>query len=239
MLRVITMTAYRRPDYTRQVLAALARCHGIADWLLLPHVEPGNDDVIAAFEQWQACESRPVINPERLGLNRNTNAAVERAIRLRADVAVHLEDDTVPAPDALHYFDWAVKTILAPNRKSSDGHQIMLASGYHKPANSPAANETFACKSDRPVWTPWGWAVDRTRLVWIHSRWCFRNPKCFTCRFKATYRATRREVYPLLSRIQNIGYEMGENDRTPEWYASHHRTPHVAGDLIPGNFHLR
>jgi hypothetical protein len=33
MLRVITMTAYRRPAYTRAVLAALAQCHGVADWL--------------------------------------------------------------------------------------------------------------------------------------------------------------------------------------------------------------
>ena len=35
MLRAITMTSYRRPAYTREVLAALAKCDGIADWLLL------------------------------------------------------------------------------------------------------------------------------------------------------------------------------------------------------------
>ena len=38
MLRVITMTAYRRPAYTREGLAALARCEGIAEWVLLPNV---------------------------------------------------------------------------------------------------------------------------------------------------------------------------------------------------------
>ncbi len=38
----------------------------------------------------------------------------------------------------------------------------------------------------------------------------------------------RREVYPILSRIQNIGYEKGENNRTPEWYLANHRTPWVA-----------
>jgi hypothetical protein len=35
-----------------------------------------------------------------------------------------------------------------------------------------------------------------------------------TCQFKQHYRRTRREVFPTLSRIQNIGYEQGENGRT-------------------------
>jgi hypothetical protein len=39
---------------------------------------------------------------------------------------------------------------------------------------------------------------------------------------------TRREVFPVLSRIQNIGYEMGEYNRTPQWYRTNHRTPWVA-----------
>ena len=80
----------------------------------------------------------------------------------------------------------------------------------------------------RPIWTPWGWAVDRKRLTWLTVNWCFRNRKCFTCQFRSQYRRTRREVFPILSRIQNIGYEMGENGRTPEWYRANHRTPWVA-----------
>ncbi len=49
------MTSYRRPAYTREVLAALAKCEGIAEWLLLlPNVEPGNDEVVAAFREWDA-----------------------------------------------------------------------------------------------------------------------------------------------------------------------------------------
>ena len=31
-----------------------------------------------------------------------------------------------------------------------------------------------------------------------------------------------------VSRIQNIGYELGENSRTAEWYRANHRTPWVA-----------
>ena len=87
--------------------------------------------------------------------------------------------------------------------------------------------ETHLCKT-RPIWTPWGWAVDLSRLRWLIVNWCYRNRKCFTCRFKAGYRRTRREIYPVLSRIQNIGYELGENGRTAEWYRENHRTEWVA-----------
>jgi len=70
-------------------------------------------------------------------------------------------------------------------------------------------------------------------LTWLIVNWCFRNRKCFTCQFRSQYRRTRREVFPVLSRIQNIGYEMGENDRTAEWYRANHWTPWVAGCVKP------
>jgi hypothetical protein len=85
-----------------------------------------------------------------------------------------------------------------------------------------------------PIFRRWeqtvtsGWGVDRKRLTWFMVHWCTRNPKCFTCFFRSQYRSTRKELFPILSRIQNIGYELGENDRTPQWYRSNHRTPWVA-----------
>jgi hypothetical protein len=227
MLRVITMTAYRRPAYTREVLAALAQCDGIGDWLLLPNVEPGHEEVIDAFRQWSACESRLAVNKERMGLNRNTQEALVRALLLRANVIVHLEDDTVPSPDALRYFDWAVREILIPDVKSKDCHQITLASGYNKPKSQPRPDQSHLCDT-RPIWTPWGWAMDRSRLSWLLANWCTGNSKCFTCKIKAQYRRTRRELFPVLSRIQNIGYDLGENGRSAEWYRANHRAPWVA-----------
>ena len=39
-------------------------------------------------------------------------------------------------------------------------------------------------------------AVDRRRLIWLIANWCSHNKKCFTCQFRASYRRTRREVFP-------------------------------------------
>jgi len=65
-------------------------------------------------------------------------------------------------------------------------------------------------------------------LDWLLANWCTGNPKCFTCKIRSRYRHTRRELFPVLTRIQNIGYDLGENARTPEWYRANHRTPWVA-----------
>jgi hypothetical protein len=230
-MKVITMTAYRRPQYTREVLDALAQCDGIGDWTLLPNVEPGNAEVIAAFRGFKACECRLVVNERRLGLNRNTLAALMRAFHLKADHIVHLEDDTVPSPDALRYFEWGIDYLVEHDPK----HTVLLVSGYNKPKSEPKPEQSHLCDT-RPIWTPWGWGVDRKRLVWLMTNWCTRNPKCFTCNFRSQYQRTRKELFPVLSRIQNIGYELGENSPTAEWYRANHRTPWVARAPLTGAF---
>lgn len=227
-LKIITMTGYRRPEYTRQVLAALAACEGIGDWLLLANCEPGHTAVADQYRDWSACECHLVVNGRRLGLNINTKEVLMRAWRMKPSQIVHLEDDTVPSPDALTYFSWAIENILDKDVRSVDKHQITLVSGYNKPRKEPTSVEAFATNT-RPIWTPWGWGVNYKRLSWLMGVWCTHNPKCFTCKIKSNFRHTRREIFPVLSRIQNIGYDKGENGRTPQWYRDNHRTGWVAG----------
>lgn len=226
--KLITMTGYRRPLYTREVLAALAKCRGVGGWTLLPSVEPV-PETAAEFSAWSASEMHLAVNRKRLGLNANTHAALHRARKMRPSVVVHLEDDTVPSPDALEYFEWAVANL--PKK-------ALLASGYNKPETEPPPEASHVCDVRR-VWTPWGWAVGPHGLRWLMEHWSFRNAKCFTCHVKKKYGGRLNEVYPLLSRVQNIGYEMGENDRTPEWYRANHRTPWTAGDVAVKNFEFQ
>ena len=69
-----------------------------------------------------------------------------------------------------------------------------------------AENDGTSCGASLdapPAWTPWGWAVDQKRLLWLIFQGRFRNRKCFTCQFRAKYHRIRREVFPVLSRSQN------------------------------------
>jgi hypothetical protein len=231
MLKVITMTAYRRPQYTREVLDALSRCNGIGDWQFLPHIEPGHEEVIEAVRMFDACEKIVTVNPTRLGLNRNTFQCVDQANTIKAEVLVHLEDDTVPSPDALKFFEWAFE------RWSSDS-TVFSISGYNNPKNAPTNLQRFECRYGRPKFTCWGWGTWRDRLRQMIVHWCFRDPRSFAHNLNRRVRGNRTELHPQLSRIQNIGYELGENGRTAEWYRANHRAPWVAEGDEGGRFHL-
>lgn len=69
---------------------------------------------------------------------------------MRAGVVIHLEHDTVPSPDARRYFDWTVHEIPILELKSKDGHQITLASGYHKPGKQAGPEQSHLCNT-RPT----------------------------------------------------------------------------------------
>lgn len=51
--------------------------------------------------------------------------------------------------------------------------------------------------------------------------------KFITYPFQSLFRrkGSVREVFPIPCRIQRIGYEMGENNRTPAWNRANHRAP--------------
>lgn len=87
---------------------------------------------------------RLAVNQKRLGLNENTHGAAFRVFKLRVDVMLHLEDDTVPSPDALKYFDWAVRELLIP-----DVNRRMAVRSCWRPATeSRYVNRPAHCSHD-------------------------------------------------------------------------------------------
>lgn len=232
-MNAITMTAYRRPKYTKSVLEALMKCRGVEQFVFFPQIEPENEEVMRLWDNWTLCECRPEINGIRKGLNRNTHAALTRAIESGATIIIHLEDDTVPCVDALEYFQWAIQEVLPLDDK------MMSACGYNHPMYEP---ELPYGVSVRKIFNCWGWATNKSRLAWMLARWSFEHPTKFTRVFRAKYSRVMRECFPHLSRIQNIGYEMGENMGgrfNKEHYLREHRTPWVAkGNLPSGSFHM-
>jgi hypothetical protein len=230
----ITMCHFKRPEYTRQAVESLRRCEGVGDYLILPHVEPGDDAVRAVVEGIDFAECVPTFNGERFGVALNTEMALADGFR-HADFVVHVEDDVLCAPDALRYFEWCrdrfredprVFSVTAYNRSEappppSDWHRVRLRHWFHP----------LACATWRDRWhrfrgrlhcAPEGWDA---LLNWT---FCGGNGPGWL-----------REAYPALSRAQHIGVVSSLSAHSPEWYREHHDVRHWAADVeVPvGKFH--
>lgn len=232
----ISMTAYRRPDYTKQVLEALSLCEGIEQCLFTAHVEPGVDEVIDIVKSFDSCPSTVHVNKTKNGLNKNTNNVLRKARlalkpmgKKERRVNLHIEDDTVLSPDAL-IMHWEAQQRWGGNPR------VFSVTSWNKPKVEPASEVRYQLRIQQ-WFTCWGWSVSYGRLGEILTQWCFRNAKSFAWKVNKRTRKDRWEIHPQLSRVQNIGYEKGENNRTPEWYKSNHRVPWQA-DIPSGDYHL-
>jgi hypothetical protein len=222
---VITFTASHRPKYTGEVLAALALCRGVEKYLLLPCVEPGNDEVRALFDAISFAECHVTVHPERLGCGANTLFALEQGFS-NSDYVIHLEDDTVPAQDALEYFEYCREAY----RSDKDVFTITGYPGardYRKVFQDTLAGR-FRTLIRQRWFTPWGWATWSDRFSEMRYDW---NPHDFDARVNCVHRGERSEIAPVLSRIQNIGAELGVHVPSPEWHRQHQFLPFWAGSI--------
>jgi len=193
-MKTITMTAWKRPDLTKQVLESLTKCYKIENYKLLAFIEPGYDQVIDVFDKFNACEKQIVINNHVLGIAENTKQALSTAFN-QSDYNIHIEDDTVLLPNALNFFEWC-------DDNFRDDHQIGTCSAY-----SGNTSESLPTHAIIHRWFGcWAWSTWKTR--WDYSLknewggdmlgfaanvngWQFKNKKL--------------QVYPMQSLCHNIG----------------------------------
>lgn len=95
------MTAWKRPDLTKQVLDSLPR--GVP---LYASIEPGNAETQELISKHHSLGAA-LVNPNRLGITANTRQAMSMAFSDRADFVLHIEDDLVLMPTALNFIEWA------------------------------------------------------------------------------------------------------------------------------------
>jgi hypothetical protein len=224
--KVITTCQFRRPEYTRQVLEALRGCVGIEEYTILAHIEPGDEEVHALIRAIDFAECRRVENPYVQDVSLNTENALRHGF-LMADYVIHIEDDIVCAPDALRYYEWC-------RERYRDDPRVFSVTGYNR-RSTPAPPEESHTVRLRQWFHPWGVATWKDRwerfqgqlfgcradpwAVYLNKTYCSGGspPQC-------------HEVYPELSRSQNIGLEKARSSRSPEWYREHHMLKYWAGN---------
>ena len=207
MKKVITIILHDRPDYTKIVLDALSKCDGIAEYLILLHIEPGNEEVLSLAKS----------NTEKLGIACNTYQAWEHGFK-KSDFIVHFEDDTVPAQDCLRYMEYC-------RQAYRDDSKVFSVSAYNRSSCKPFQYYHIYCRNP---YTCWAVGIWKNRWEWVKDNWS-RDPDSYAVHLtKYLAGFDLKEIYPLLSRAQNIGVERGVHVPSPEWHRQNQHTDYWA-----------
>jgi len=217
----ITVSAYNRPAYLEQTLAALRACEGIDACGVAVLLDPSDETAgCAGVATRYGFDS--FTYSHRVGCNNAIRYALAYGFeQMGSEFHLHLEDDTVPTRDALRWFAWARDAYR-------DHARIMNVSGYQRISNG----RPHECGARR-WFTPWGWGVWRDRWQGLTAGWVENDATSWDVVVNHILRAGRHEVFPTVSRIQNIGAERGTHVPNAEWHTANHRVA-VTADDIPG-----
>ena len=212
-MKTLTLTVCRRPDYTTQTMRAIKLCDGIEEYAVSVYLDPQclETERIAREESLPGWEFVKAERPT--GCNR----AIYESLCIgfsRGDYHIHLEDDTVPSPDCLRWFEWA-------SRFRNDASVFSVSAWNRCGGESSLAGR-------RQWFTPWGWATWRDRWDEMRERWSPHGAESWDVAVNTVFRGGRVELFPALSRVQNIG-EHGGAHATPQVWRDAQRVDSWAG----------
>lgn len=200
----LTVTVCRRPEYTRQTLRALAKCDGIEGWDVSIFVDRQCEQTVGVAVQERLPAWNVYGSSGPIGCNENVRRAFIHGLSV-ADYHVHIEDDTVPARDALAFFRWA--------RKFGTDPTVFCVCGFSR--RGGAIDEATRGQD----YTAWGFATWRDRWQEMNSNWSADPAVSWDTWMEWHVRKGRLAITPLASRIQNIG-EFGGTYNNPHVWAS-------------------
>ena len=212
MKKTLTISGHRRPDYFQRVLSALSFCEGVSEYAVTAVLDPSEwTDQLAEIARGHGITVH--IPAKHLGCG----AAIRHCLALgfeASDYHIHLEDDTVPSPDALRWFEWA-------GRHASP--MTLTVSGYNQHGGDAEPNMAYF----RNWFTPWGWAT------WREHWEKYLLPGWDTSFWDGGVQRIRDnlgmgEMFPRVSRIQNIGATRGAFCPSEYFHRENHHATRVA-----------
>jgi hypothetical protein len=221
--RVIAMAIHNRPWYLKQVIDGLNLNPEFADYTLVASIEPGTPETFEILDTAACAKKHLILNADVRGAENNIRQALTVGF-LQTDYLIFVEDDCVPAPDALAYYEHC-------RAAYADDKEIFTVAGYRRAPEDPGRDQDHAILR-REYFTCWGWATWKDRWQEAVEKW--DEPRihqhAWDSWFAYYLRAGRQEVYPVLSRIQNVG-AVGTNVPDPGWYVENHYSPFWAGNV--------
>ncbi len=245
-MKIITMAAWRRPDYFAQVLKSLEEADGIEDYFLLVSLDGGYPDKQAEMEiilKNSHLESEVFTHEENLGCAGNTGFILAKGFE-RADRVIHAEDDTIFHPDAIQYLEYCLEKyedderIFSITTFTNPQWNDMCLDGDWLESNLIGIRDRFTCQG----WATWKRVWDEVKDGWfgIHFKKTMevqadgqavfkgeeflkhivKDPKGSWANPMAHYwRKGRLEICPHTSLSNNIGLKDGLNTTELTWNA--------------------
>ena len=104
-MRTITLVAYNRLGYLKQLVASL-QTNILDGYTLFIGVEPTDQTVVDFCQKLDFMPTVVTLNRQRLGVSANPLATISRAFDSGSEFNIALEDDLVISPDALDLAEW-------------------------------------------------------------------------------------------------------------------------------------
>jgi hypothetical protein len=251
---IITIKTWCRYNYYKDVLDALARCRGIEKYKILNMLDAGggpDSNEIQKLDKTHELKDQIITFPAQqvYGCAGNTHRSFEFGFSYDTDFVIHLEDDTVPSIDYLEYMEWCneqysedeeIFVAVGWNRRT-DKDTVSYDSELHLTGirQSPVTYQG---------WGMWRRIWDKVKDGWFGIHWIngaepskipygkeflkliYKSPDgSWGWPMKNYWPAIsnetiRKEVYPYISRIQNIGANRGRFNPDPEWHQANIHT---------------
>jgi hypothetical protein len=225
----IAITLYRRPKYTRQMFEALYQCYGVKEIpisISCDYNEEYSADCNYVFDMAMEfaagmpnCMVRVSQNNPRYGIDLNKLNVVPRAFS-RGNYVILLEDDTIPAKDALQWF-------TAMGELYKDDQRVIAVGGYAR-VTEPELQNVYGSgyKWDHKLrrgFNPWGWAMWEDRWAGFYGQDGSRYKQDTGVQANGLFDHWLHEkhmyyVAPYVARVQSVGGERGEHTPSPEWH---------------------
>lgn len=198
-MKIIVSTHYNRPNCTQQMIDWVSKCIGVETYHFIFFIEPGCPEVADIIEN---CTLNKTIhyNDRLLGCWTNKKQAVEIGFE-SCDYLIFLEDDCLLAKDALLYFEYCNKTYRYMK-------SIGTVTAYNRFSSHDYIQGQFLPNqlSERRWYNSTTWAIWKHKYEMIDN-WTGQDKDLKT---KLHDYYGMYEVFPILSRANNIGHVNGK-----------------------------
>lgn len=169
-MKLLTMTAWRRPGYFKEVIESLEEAEGIDEYLLLVSIDggyPDKQDEMMNILGKSSLNYEHYCQKENIGCAGNTGFILKEGFS-RAERVIHVEDDTVFHRDAIQWFESNLDEYEQDER-------IFSVSGYTNGEMNKIALDGDWTENNivgiRKKFTCWGWAT--WKRVWdeMEGKW--------------------------------------------------------------------